>query len=53
MRSTVIPNFTDIYWWEGYANVDLTKYDIVVAYGNINSVFCEYNLVVTENKINI
>ena len=47
----VIPNFTNIYWWQGYVNINLVLYDIVLAFvknGNINSILCEQILVVKK-----
>ena len=49
---TVIPNFTDIYWWQGYMNINLVLYDIVVAFvknGNVFSIICQQILVVKKN----
>ena len=52
---TVIPYFTDIFWWEGYTDVNLAIDDIVIAFvknGSINTIFWNYTLVSTKYKIN-
>ena len=50
----VIPYFTDIRWWVGYANVNLTKNNIVMAFfknRDINSVFRNYICISAKYKI--
>ena len=43
---TVIPYFTDIFWWERYTDVNLAIDDIVMAFvknGSINTIFRNNN----------
>ena len=52
---TVIPYFTDIFWWEWYTNVNLAIDNIVMTFvknGNINTIFWYSVLVSTKYKIN-
>ena len=50
----VIPYFVEINWWEGYANVNLTKNNIAMAFfknRDINSMFRNYICISTKYKI--
>ena len=52
---TVIPYLTDIFWLEGYRDVNLAIDDIVMAFvknWRINNIFWNYHLVSTKYKIN-
>ena len=51
----VIPDFTNIYWWEGNTNVNLIIHYIVMVFvknWNIYTMFRNYILVDTKNKVN-
>ena len=50
----VIPDFADIRWWERYANVNVTKNNIVMAFfknRDTNSVFRNYICITAKYKI--